>query len=249
MLHSILGAPNLGLLHRLTRLIRPAPSDPRLRRNHEFFRSFDQNQPLQEYDFTVIDTELTGLIPGQDEIVSIGAVRIKNLQIHPQDSFYSLVRPRMDLPKLSTLIHHITPQTVEQAPTLDEVLPRFLDYLGSSLIVAHHVGLDMSFLNRSFTKQFGAPLHTPCLDTLRLAQAFQEELFGGYYDQYNYQISYQLGDLAQKHGLPAFSQHNAFSDAMQAAYLFLFLVKKLRNGSIRSLKELHQVNRLRLINF
>ncbi len=249
MLQTILGAPNLGLFHRLARLVRPAPADPLLRRNNEFFRSFDQSQPLDNYEFAVIDTELTGLIPGQDEIVSIGAVRIKGLKLYPSDAFYALVRPRMDLPKLSTLIHHITPQEVENAPPLEEVLPGFVEYLGSSLIVAHHVGLDMSFLNRAMKRGFGAPLHNPCLDTLRLAQAYQEELFGSYFDHYNYQISYQLGDLARKHDLPSFSQHNAFSDALQAAYLFLFLVKKLKGGGVRTLKDLHQVGRVRLINF
>ncbi len=218
---------------------------PDLVRSWQTHTGFNQTRPLEEYDLVVVDTELTGMNPTRDEIVSIGAVRIKNMCIDLTDYFYSLIRPDIPLPKLSTLIHRITPHEVEKAPTLDKVLPRFLDFAGNSLLVGHHMGMDMTFLSRASRQVFGGPFKNPCLDTLRLAQAFQEELFEGYYDQFNLQISYNLADLAKRHTLPRFPMHNALMDAIQTAYLFLFLARKLKGGKIKTLEDLHTAGKTR----
>ncbi|MBU1247841.1 MAG: 3'-5' exonuclease [Proteobacteria bacterium] len=230
---------------RIAETLLPRAIHPDLSASWKALSSLDQTLDLEAYDFVVVDTELTGMDPRTDEIVSIGAVRIRNMRINPSDSFYTLVRPEMDLPRLSTLIHHITPDEVENAPPLSEALPDFLRFAGTSLLIGHHVGLDIGFLNRASRRIFGGPFRNPCLDTLRLAQAYQEELFGSYYDQFNLQISYNLADLATQHNLPEFPTHNALLDAMQSAYLFLFLVRKLQSGTIRTLKDLHTAGRTR----
>lgn len=218
------------------------PWHPALRDSREAFREFDQNVPLEECEFTVVDTELTGLDQRKDEIVSIGAVRIRGMAIEPSANFYAVVRPSC-LPKTCTLIHRITPSEVESAPELPDVLPEFADYLGQSLVVGHHIGLDMAFLNRACRRILGGTMVNPCLDTLRLAQVYEEERWVGYYDRYNLRVSYNLSDLSEQYGLPRFPAHNALSDAMQTAYLFLFLVRKLRSGYVRTLKDLHDLGR------
>jgi DNA polymerase-3 subunit epsilon len=242
----MVGGVNLSnsAVGRLVRgLFSGTPDHPLLKKNHQNFADLDQNKPLADYEFVVVDTELTGLNPKRDEIVSIGAVRIRDLRIDPKDSFYSLVHPRMDLPKLSTLIHRITPEEVRDKPRLHTVLPRFVEFCNGALIVGHHIGLDMSFLNRVCKKVFGGTLMNPCLDTMRMAQVFQEENWSNYYEQYRLDISYNLNALAKRYGLPEFHQHNAFQDAMQTAYLFLYLVKKLRKGNISTLRDLYDAGR------
>ena len=74
---------------------------------------------------------------------------------------------------------------------------------------------------------------------MRLAQAYEEALWEGFYDQFDMKVSYHLPDLAEAFGLPAFQAHHALSDAFQTAYLFLFLARKLTKGNIRTLKDLH----------
>lgn len=219
-------------LHRETDL-------PQLLQMRKHFRNLDQKRSLADYTFCVVDTELTGLSPRRDEIVSIGAVRIRGLRIAPKDTFFTLVQPRMDLPKRSTLVHRITPTEVAHAPRLRTVLPRFIDFCDNSLIVGHHVGLDMSFLNRALKRIHGLPLNTPCLDTMRLARAYEEQLWEGFYDQFKMNVSYHLPDLAEAFGLPAFTAHHALADAFQTAYLFLFLVRKLSGGRLKTLQDLH----------
>jgi len=228
-----------GVWRRLTGAPEPHPV---LRRIEDHFKNFSQDKKLTKYEFVVMDTELTGLSLRQDEIVSIGAVKIKDFMI-TADSFYTLVAPKIDIPKTSTLIHRITQSQVESAPRLREVLPRFLEFCGTSLIVGHNVGMDMQFLNRAAPRILGGKLKTPCLDTMRLAQMYEAEQWENYYDRYDSGVSYQLGDLSRKHGLPAFDQHNSLYDAMQTAYLFLFLVKKLSSGDIRTLKDLYLAGR------
>lgn len=219
---------------------------PELQRLREHFQTLNQDRPLTEYEFTVLDTELTGFSPRRDEIVSVGAVRIRNLRIDPNQTFFTLVRPRMDLPRLSTLVHHITPGEVVRAPRLEEILPDLVEFCGTSLLVGHHVGLDMSFLNRALRREYGAGFNTPCLDTMQLARAYEQRLWEGFYDQFNMKVSYHLPDLAEAFGLPAFTAHHALADALQTAYLFLYLARKLfamgQAGPRRtpSLRDLHR---------
>lgn len=203
----------------------------------------DRDLPLEDCDFVVLDTELTGLSPRRDAIVAIGAVRIRGLRLRPDETFFSLVRPDRDLPKRSTLIHRITPDQLATAPSPDEVLPRFVEFCADGLLVGHHLGLDLGFLNRALRRRYGADLGAPQLDTLRLARTYEEALWRGFYDRFDLRASYRLPDLAEAFGLPAFRAHHALSDAFQAAYLFLFLVRKLRHGSLRTLRDLLAASR------
>ncbi len=123
------------------------------------------------------------------------------------------------------------------------MLPRFLDYIGESIIVGHHIGLDMAFITRALVQTMGFGLTTPCIDTMRLAQAYQETLWESYYDQYQLNVSYTLSDLARRFSLPCFTAHDALEDAMQTSCLFLFLVKKLREGKVRTLRDLYSLGR------
>ncbi len=217
--------------------------DPVLLKNYSYFEEFDQTRPLSDYEFVVFDTELTGLNPKKDEIVSIGAVRIRNFQILVGETYYQYVKPTRALPKDSTLIHRITPEQIKDAPAIEEVLPEFVEFCNGALLVGHYIDLDMSFVNRACIKYLGGRLANPCIDTLRLAQVYKEEQWGNYYDQFDYRISFNLADLAKEYNLPEFSQHDALQDAMQTAYLFLFLVKKLKRGGIRTLKDLYMAGR------
>jgi DNA polymerase III subunit epsilon len=213
---------------------------PLFEQNRRFFARVDQSCPVGAYDFVVFDTELTGLHRHRDEVVAIGAVRIRNLQILAGEIFHSYVRPTIALPKDSTLIHGITPQQLENAPHLREVLPAFVEFCGPSLLVGQYVSLDVGFVNRAARKLFGATIRNPCLDTLRLAQIYTETCWEHYHDQFNLQISYNLGDLVRQYGLPAFDKHDALQDAMQTAYLFLYLIKKLKVQGYETLKDIFQ---------
>lgn len=227
------------VLHRFGLL----PSLPELRRNHAVFRKNELDRPLGSYEFVVLDTELTGLDQGRDAIVSVGAVRIRELSIVPGETLYHLVKPDIPLPRLSTMVHWITPQELEGKPDIASVLPELIDFCGDAYIVGHCVGLDMGFINRACRRCYGGAMRTPCIDTLRMAMLYQEELWESNQERYRYAISYNLNELSARYGLPLFGQHNALQDALQTAYLFLFLAKKLGRGGIGTLRNLFDAGR------
>ncbi len=220
----------------------PAPH-PALVANRELFKEFDQGRPLAEYTFVVFDTELTGLNRRRDEIISIGAVRIVDLQIVPGDTFHSYIRPGNIDPNQATLVHRITPEQLRAAPSLEDVLPDFVRFCGDALLVGHFVAIDMHFFNRAARRVLGGTLSNPSIDTMRLARAYKEARCRDYYGFCDQSMSYNLDDLSHEFHLPRFKPHDALEDALQTAYLFLFLLKKFRHGGIRTLKELYRSGR------
>ncbi|GAB1410485.1 hypothetical protein MASR1M90_16390 [Desulfovibrionales bacterium] len=226
------------IMNRFLRMYTPTTVLPCLEDNNVRVRAIDQNQALDTYVYTVVDTELTGLSARKEEIVSLAAVRIRGLRIMPGECLYTLVRPPIPLPKISTLIHRITPELLVDAPVLQDVLPEFIEFCNGTLLVGHHVGLDMRFLNRACRAAYGAGLANPCLDTMRMAMLWRDRNRSSQYEQFDLRISYGLADVAEECNLPRFPAHNALGDALQTAYLFLYLVKKIAGTRPLTLREL-----------
>ncbi len=226
-------------------LFHRAPLHPLLEAQRRLSAGIDHERPLPELDFVVLDAEMTGLDPRRDEIVSIGAVRIRNLRIRPADSFYTLVQPERNVSGDSTLIHRLTPATLDPAPALAEVLPQLLEFIGPAVLVGHHLSLDVGFLDAATRRLLGGRLEAPGIDTLRLAQIYEDRQRNRHADSLEYDfISFTLADLSRRYGLPSFPEHNAWSDAFQTAYLFLYLVKKLGGNTPLTLKGLWRASRV-----
>lgn len=218
--------------------------DPRLTANKEFFSNFDQGKPLADYSFVVVDTELTGLNRKNDELISIGAVKISNLQIDLSSLFHEFIRPREMAHTQATLVHRITPEQLENADPVEVILPQFLDYIHGSLLVGHHLMLDMHFLNKAAKRVLGGTLSNPGVDTMRMAQGYNRVRLGHYHEHNPREISYNLDDLGKEYSLPSFKPHDALEDALQTAYLFLYLIKKFRKGGLVTLKDIFQSGRV-----
>ncbi|WP_051305343.1 3'-5' exonuclease [Desulfogranum mediterraneum] len=217
--------------------------DQVLVRNREYFSNFDRRQPLAAYDFVVCDTELTGLHKRRDEIISIGAVRISSLQIELSRTFHSLVRPVNIDANQATLVHRITPEQLKQAPLMAEVLPGFIEFCGQGVLVGHFVGLDLHFLNQAAKGLLGGSLASPSVDTMQMVRGYREfagRQRSGFVDQAG---SLVLDDLTREFRLPRFKPHDALEDALQTAYLFIFLAKKLQGLGVRTLQELERLVR------
>ncbi len=232
----------MAFWHTLPWLHKPHPV---LVYNKKRFAKFDQSKPLHEYTFVVCDTELTGLNKRRDEIISIGAVRIVNLQIEVSQTFHRYVKPKNIDPNKATLVHRITPERLKTAPSMDEVLPEFIEFCGDSLIVGHFVGIDMHFLNKATRITLAGTLSNPSIDTMRLARGYEEYKCKDFYGLCDQSRSYNLDILSEKFELPRFKPHDALEDALQTAYLFLFLIKKFKHGGIGSLKDLYLAGRIR----
>jgi len=218
---------------------------PALVKNRQLFADFNQGRPLNEYTFVVCDTELTGLNKRKDEIISIGAVRIVNLQVELSQTFHRYIRPKNVDPNQATLVHRITPEELKAAPPMDDVLPEFVEFCGDALIVGHFVSIDMHFLGKAARKSLGGMISNPSVDTMRLARGYEEAQCVDFYGGCDQSQSYNLDVLTEQFDLPRFKPHDALEDALQTAYLFLYLIKKFKHGGIKTLKDLYLAGRIR----
>jgi len=217
------------------------PTHPSIAANNLISVAVDKDLPVRDCEFVVFDTELTGLNQRKDEIIAIGAVRIRNLQISCGDTFYALIKPRGKLHTPSTLIHRITPRELLGAENIIDVLPRFIDFCGGAFLVGHHVSMDLDFVNRACENYLGGIIQSSSLDTMRLAMAYKESLNGPYVDHHEKQNSYRLSSLSEEFHLPKFEEHNALQDAMQTAYLFIYLIHKMRYGNTGTMNEYFKI--------
>ena len=120
------------------------------------------NRDLKNY--IVIDTETTGLSAQRDHIIEISALKIKNGQII--ENYTSLVNPGIMIPKSSIKIHGITDDMVIDAPTIDQVLPEFLKFIGNQPLIGHNLSFDLRFINSYLDKNINHNL----ADTMLIAR-------------------------------------------------------------------------------
>src|SRR5262249_25080814 len=95
-------------------------------------------------DLVVVDVETPGWLADEPNITEIGAVRISPGQ--PMAEFSALVDPGQPIPPDITELTGISDAMVTGAPTIGEVLPRFLAFAADGVIVAHNAPFDIGFL-------------------------------------------------------------------------------------------------------
>lgn len=204
-------------------------------------RSGGESQGLQDADFVVFDTELTGLKAKADSIVSLGAVKLRGRRILLGETFYGQVDPRTALTGRSVLIHGITPTEAAAYPGIDILLPQFLAFCGDALLAGHVVSIDLQFLNREMKELYGKPLGNRAVDTYKLSEWIKcrKEDHCAYHGG-----SPERGDLfsiAARYHIPVKHAHNALSDAFITAQLLQRLLGELPQFGIRTVDDLLRI--------
>ncbi|MFC8924129.1 DEDD exonuclease domain-containing protein [Cellulosimicrobium sp. NPDC057127] len=107
--------------------------------------SFDDlGTPLHEVTFVVVDLETTGGSPAAEGITEIGAVKVRGGEVLGE--FQTLVNPGRPVPAFVARLTGITSAMVATAPTVEAVLPSFLEFVRGAVLVAHNAPFDVSFL-------------------------------------------------------------------------------------------------------
>ncbi|MFH0975849.1 MAG: 3'-5' exonuclease [Spirochaetota bacterium] len=211
---------------------------PFLREYLHSFDSEDVEKPIEEIQFTVFDSETTGLESKKGHrIVSLSAVRLINGRIDLSDVFHELINPNRDIPSTSIIIHEIVPDMVSSQPSIEEVLPRFIKFIGSSVLVAHHGWLDMGFLNNEMMRLYGFPIRNILLDTVILDKTIQFKKFP-FAEETPYKNSSTLKDVATRYNVCIEELHSSFWDATITAQIFQQLLKTVQQDGIVKLKHL-----------
>jgi len=203
----------------------------------------DDDSAIENCNYVVVDTELTGLNPKKDSIVSIGAVRMKGGRIDLSDIFYRLINPSSAMKHESIIIHGITPSDVAQKPSIEGVLSDFIDFCGEDLMVGHFVTLDMDFINRQARRINGVPMKNHVIDTCSIHEwiRFNDGDFSRHYGGLSEELN--LFALAKKYRIPFNNAHNAMSDAFITAQLFQRFLSFLPRFGVKTLKDLIRIGR------
>lgn len=161
-------------------------------------------------NYIVLDLETTGSHPIKNEIIEIGAVKVKDGEVI--DSFNELVCPKQNIPQYISMLTGITKKMVSDAPPIENVLPRFLKFCGNDVIVGHNVILfDYRMLKAKANSQ-GYAFEKSAIDTLNIARKCLADL-----------PSRRLGDLCDHYDIELVSAHRALDDA-QATYELLTIL-------------------------
>jgi DNA polymerase III subunit epsilon len=193
----------------------------------------DEVVSLRETTFVVVDLETTGgrtrssdgTLP--DAITEIGAVKVRGGVVLGE--FATLVDPQRSIPPQIVQLTGITTAMVCDAPTIDTVLPMFLEFAGGAVFVAHNAGFDIGFL-RAAAQRCEIPWPRPqVLCTVRLARRVlsREEA-----------PSVRLAALARLFAVAAQPTHRALDDARATVDVLHALIERVGNQGVHTYADL-----------
>lgn len=181
------------------------------------------------HNYWAVDLETGGLDPRKDPILSVGMVPVREGAIRVGEAWTSLVRPEAggSIDPESIAAHHLVPADVANAPTLRDVITAVDVRLRGSVLLVHQASIDVSFLKRAFTGAGIAWPRVQVVDTVHLLVKVAQR--ARFLDPAAPDIDPELNlSLSRKSlGLPDYGRHDALTDAISTAELFLVLRKRL----------------------
>ncbi|MBE5846470.1 MAG: PolC-type DNA polymerase III [Lachnospiraceae bacterium] len=176
--------------------------------------------------FTVFDLETTGFSPVQNKIIEFGAVKVENGVI--TDRFSAFVNPKEPIPYEIENLTGINDQMVMDAPTIDVVLPQFLEFAKDTILVGHNVGFDIGFI-RENARRLGYDDRFVTVDTVGISRMMLP-----------HQAKHTLDAVAKTLGVSLENHHRAVDDAECTAEIFIKLIKVLDKDNLHTLGELNK---------
>ena len=184
----------------------------------------------QDIDTTycVLDLETTGLSFRTEKITEIGIMKIKNGEVI--DSFETFVNPEKPIPYEVVEVTKITDDMVKDAPTIKEIFPKVLEFIGDAVLVAHNADFDIGFLKHN-AAQLGHKFDYTYIDTLRLAK----DLFPDY-------KKYKLGYIAENLGIKVEVAHRALDDVDTTVKVFKIMLDMLKEKGAKTVADIDKVS-------
>jgi len=177
---------------------------------------------LSALAYVVFDLETTGLDTANDEIVSVGAVRVLGTRVLAGESFATLVDPGRPIPPASIVFHGIEDKAVAGAPKPADAARALKGFAHDAVLVAHNAAFDLAFLRRA-ADAAGIEIDNPPFDTLLIARWLFPDL-----------ADHSLDGLARRLGIEIGRRHSALDDARATAGIFVRLVEICERRGIDS---------------
>lgn len=184
---------------------------------------------LTKDTYIVFDLETTGLYPNSgDSIIEIGAVKISNGKII--DRFDELINPGKDLSEEIIKITGINNEMLKGKGNEEDVVKKFMSWVGNSPMVAHNAKFDMAFLDQAYLKYNLGEINNMVIDTLGLSRYLEST------ERYH-----NLAILVKRYNIPwdEDKHHRADYDSEGTALIFLKMLEKLEFNNFKTLKDLY----------
>lgn len=188
--------------------------------------SFPRKQEI-ETTYCVLDLETTGFSFRTEKITEVGIMKVKNGEVI--DEFSCFVNPEKPIPQRVIEVTNITDEMVKDAETIDKVMPKIIDFVGDSVLVAHNADFDIGFLKYN-AKVLGLSLENTYLDTLRLAKA----LFPDF-------KKYKLGLIAEKLGIKVEVAHRALDDVDTTVKVLKVMLNMLKEKGVKTVDDIDEI--------
>lgn len=124
-------------------------------------------------NYVVFDIETTGLNPKYEKIIELGAAKVRDAKV--VDTFSTFVNPGKSLPERIKELTGICDTDVINAPYIEEVLDRFIAFVGDDILLGHNLIFDYSFVKKAAVNQ-KKTFARKGIDTLKIARRFLNDL-------------------------------------------------------------------------
>lgn len=186
-------------------------------------------EPYEGDELVCFDCETTGLNPKMDDIISIGAVKIKGNNIDLQNKFERFVKPKNAAMVSDAIkIHHIREIDLANAENIDDVIEEFLDFVGNRPLVGYYLSFDMAMVNKYIKPSLGIQLPNLAYEVSSI-----------YYDKvskyHNIDIDLKFKTIMDNLDIPFMKAHDATNDAIMTAMIYIKLnnIEKVNIKNIR----------------
>ncbi|QKE27949.1 DNA polymerase III, epsilon subunit [Arcobacter acticola] len=176
------------------------------------------DEPNNE-EYVCFDCETTGLDPKKDDIISIGAVIIKNNTIVASKKFVKFIKPKTKLQVEAIKVHHIRECDLQDAEDINKVIKEFLEFIGSRTLVGYFLEFDIAMINKYLKPILGIKLPNKALEVSAIYYDYKIERI----PQGN--IDLRFNTIMNELKIPSLGKHDAYNDAIMTSMIFL----KLKN--------------------
>jgi DNA polymerase-3 subunit epsilon len=170
-------------------------------------------------EYVCFDCETTGLDPKNDDIISIGAVIIKNNVVVSSKKFVKFVKPKTKLQIDAIKIHHIRECDLDEAEEIDDVIEEFLEFIGNRTLVGYFLEFDIAMINKYLKPKIGIKLPNKIYEVSAIYYDYKIDKI----PQAN--IDLRFDTIMKDMKIPVMGKHDAYNDALMTALIFI----KLKN--------------------
>ena len=185
-----------------------------------------KNQSLDD-SYVVFDLETTGFSPNTCKIIEIGAVKVENGVI--TERFSEFVNPQVPIPFKIEELTGIRDDMVMGAGTIEDILPRFMEFCKGCVMIAHNAEFDMSFIRKN-CMDLNLSCHYTVGDTVAMARILLPSLH-----------RFKLDTVAKALKISLENHHRAVDDAECTAHIFVKFIEMLKERHIETLNDLNSL--------